>query len=162
MEQAILIVHVLLAVALVALILLQQGKGAEMGASFGSGASQTLFGSGGTVGFLARATGFLAFGFFMTSFGLAMIASDKAKVSDEFRIEVPAEAEVPAKIKELLRQEGGNLDVPVVPAVDNETPAVLQEALDAEDAAQVDSVMPPVAKPGPVMESDAPAPTPPQ
>lgn len=71
METVILIVHVLAAVALVALILLQQGKGADMGAAFGSGASSTVFGSQGSASFLTRATGILATVFFITSLTLA-------------------------------------------------------------------------------------------
>ncbi len=78
MEQITLIIHVLIAVAIVALILLQQGKGADMGASFGSGSSQTLFGSAGSGNFLTKSTALLATCFFVTSFGLAIIAKDKA------------------------------------------------------------------------------------
>ncbi len=78
MEQLILIIHVLAALAIIGLILIQQGKGAEMGASFGSGGSQTLFGSAGSGNVLTRATAVLATIFFCTSLGLAMIASDKA------------------------------------------------------------------------------------
>ena len=52
METLVLAVHILVAVVMIALILLQQGKGAEMGASFGSGASGTVFGSAGSAGFL--------------------------------------------------------------------------------------------------------------
>ena len=64
MQVAILMVHVVIAVALVVLILLQQGKGAEAGAAFGGGASQTVFGSRGSGNFLSRTTGILAAGFF--------------------------------------------------------------------------------------------------
>ncbi len=78
MEQIILIIHVLIAIAIVALILLQQGKGADMGASFGSGSSQTLFGSAGSGNFLTKSTALLATCFFVTSFGLAIIAKDNA------------------------------------------------------------------------------------
>lgn len=78
MEQITLIIHVMIAVAIVALILLQQGKGADMGASFGSGSSQTLFGSAGSGNFLTKSTALLATCFFVTSFGLAIIAKDKA------------------------------------------------------------------------------------
>ena len=55
METFILVLHVLIAIAMTGLILLQQGKGAEMGASFGAGASQTVFGSAGSAGFDAAA-----------------------------------------------------------------------------------------------------------
>jgi len=78
MESLILIVHVLLAVSVIALVLLQQGKGADMGASFGSGASQTVFGSGGSGNFMTRATAVLATFFFVTSFALAIVAKQKA------------------------------------------------------------------------------------
>lgn len=74
MESIVLVVHVLVAVAMVGLILLQQGKGAEMGASFGAGASQTVFGAAGSVGFLTKATATLAAIFFATSLGLAVYA----------------------------------------------------------------------------------------
>lgn len=75
MQVAILMVHVVISIALVVLILLQQGKGADAGASFGGGASQTVFGSRGSGNFLARFTGVLAAGFFATSLTLAYFAS---------------------------------------------------------------------------------------
>ncbi|MEH6825562.1 MAG: preprotein translocase subunit SecG [Motiliproteus sp.] len=84
METLILIAHVVLAVALVALVLLQQGKGAEAGAAFGSGASQTMFGSQGSGSFLGRVTGVMALGIFVTSFTLAVYAKQKAEsISDQ-------------------------------------------------------------------------------
>ena len=79
MESIVLIVHVLLAIAVIALILLQQGKGADMGASFGAGASQTVFGSSGSGNFMTRMTAVLATLFFVTSFGLAIIAKEKSQ-----------------------------------------------------------------------------------
>ena len=78
METIVLIVHVLVAAGVIGLILIQQGKGAEAGASFGSGASQTVFGSQGSASFLSRTTAVLATVFFLTSFGLAMMARQKA------------------------------------------------------------------------------------
>jgi len=80
MESLILIVHVLLAVSVIALVLLQQGKGADMGASFGAGASQTVFGSGGSGNFMTRTTAVLATFFFVTSFALAIVAKDKSLI----------------------------------------------------------------------------------
>ncbi len=105
MEQIILIIHVLIAIAIVALILLQQGKGAEMGASFGSGSSQTLFGSGGSGNFLTKSTALLATCFFVTSFGLAIIAKDKANI--ETRVDLPS-------VEAIERQQSSqaNEDVP--------------------------------------------------
>jgi preprotein translocase subunit SecG len=106
MESLVLIVHVLLAAAIIALVLLQQGKGAEAGASFGGGASQTVFGSQGTSSFLGRITAVLAAGLFVTSFALAVYAKEKAtSVNDagipsaeviESAAETPDQAELPA------------------------------------------------------------------
>ncbi len=94
MEQIILIAHLLIALAIIGLILIQQGKGAEMGASFGAGASQTLFGSGGGSNVLTRATAILATAFFVTSFGLAIVAKDKSVASTELEIPLPASEQV--------------------------------------------------------------------
>src|SRR5690625_165718 len=84
MQNIILLVHVLTALAIIGLILLQQGKGAVAGASFGGGASQTVFGSQGSSGFFTRATAILAVVFFATSFGLAIIAKQEVRVDDSF------------------------------------------------------------------------------
>ncbi|MFC3285587.1 preprotein translocase subunit SecG [Litchfieldella rifensis] len=76
MQVAILMTHVAIAIALVALVLLQQGKGAEAGAAFGGGASQTVFGSRGSGSFLSKLTAVLAAAFFATSLALAYFASE--------------------------------------------------------------------------------------
>lgn len=107
MESAVLVLHVLVAVAMIALILLQQGKGAEMGASFGAGASQTVFGAAGSAGFLTKATAVLAAIFFVTSLGLAIYAKKNAQ---GFGL-VP---EIPVEQKADAKPVG---DVPIVPAV---------------------------------------------
>lgn len=78
MEALILIAHVLLAAGIIALVLLQQGKGAEAGASFGAGASQTVFGSTGNATFMSRMTSVFVTAFFVTSFALAVYAKNKA------------------------------------------------------------------------------------
>ncbi len=90
MEKIILIVHLLTALAIIGMILLQQGKGAEAGASFGSGASQTVLGSAGGWNFFSKATGILATVFFITSFGLAVMAKDTARVGDAILPELEA------------------------------------------------------------------------
>lgn len=78
MEALVLVLHVLAAILIIALVLLQQGKGADAGASFGGGASQTVFGSQGNSSFFGRMTAVFALVFFLTSFGLAYFASEKA------------------------------------------------------------------------------------
>ncbi|MDN3522652.1 preprotein translocase subunit SecG [Halomonas ramblicola] len=82
MQVAILMIHVAIAIALVVLILLQQGKGAEAGAAFGGGASQTVFGSRGSGGFLSKFTAVLAAGFFATSLTLAYFASQSGQAPE--------------------------------------------------------------------------------
>jgi preprotein translocase subunit SecG len=77
LENLLLAAHVLVAAALVGFVLLQHGKGADMGAAFGSGASGSLFGATGSANFLSRATAILAALFFMTSLGLTYYASTR-------------------------------------------------------------------------------------
>lgn len=78
MEKLVLVVHVLAALGVIGLVLLQHGKGADMGASFGSGASGSLFGVSGSSNFMSRATAIFVIVFFSTSLTLAYMASDKA------------------------------------------------------------------------------------
>lgn len=83
MDSIVIIVHICLALAIVAFVLIQQGKGADAGASFGSGASQTVFGSKGSGNFLSRVTAILVTGFFITSLILAVYASNRAQKANE-------------------------------------------------------------------------------
>lgn len=74
-------IHILVALAIIGLVLMQHGKGADMGAAFGSGASGSLFGATGSANFLSRTTGVLAAVFFTTSLSLAYVASHKPKTT---------------------------------------------------------------------------------
>ena len=76
MQTILLVLHVMLGLALIAVILLQQGTGATAGAAFGSGASSTVFGARGSASFLTRMTAVLALVFFANSFLLAYLAKD--------------------------------------------------------------------------------------
>ena len=78
METLVIVVHVIVAILIVGLVLLQQGKGADAGASFGAGASQTVFGASGSGNFLTRATTIAVAIFFVTSLSLAIFAKDRA------------------------------------------------------------------------------------
>ncbi|MGL6029883.1 MAG: preprotein translocase subunit SecG [Legionella sp.] len=82
MYQLILMIHVIVAVTLIGLVLIQHGKGADIGAAFGSGASNTLFGSQGTGGFLFKFTGGLALTFFVTSLMLSYMVSTQYQKAD--------------------------------------------------------------------------------
>lgn len=114
MEQIVLVVHLAVSLAIIGLIMIQQGKGADMGASFGAGASQTLFGSGGSGNVLSRTTAWVVAIFFATSFGLAVIATQQAAPVDDLGLSIPEQqAQVPA---------ADELSVPA--ATDNDIPAV--------------------------------------
>jgi preprotein translocase subunit SecG len=128
MEKIILIVHLLTALAIIGMILLQQGKGAEAGASFGSGASQTVLGSAGGWNFFSKVTGILAAVFFVTSFGLAVIAKDHAKMGDGVLPELKV-IEQQALESELPDVDAGNDSDSDIPVLNSEA-VVPEEAVD--------------------------------
>ncbi|XVL53586.1 preprotein translocase subunit SecG [Methylobacter sp. G7] len=82
MYQVIIVVHVLLGLGVVGLVLMQQGKGADAGAAFGTGSSGSVFGAQGAASFLSRATAILATLFFMTSLGLAVLNGKQGAAYD--------------------------------------------------------------------------------
>lgn len=118
LETVIVVLHLLGAIGIVVLVLLQQGKGADAGASFGSGASATVFGSQGSATFLSKFTAILAAAFFTTSLGLAYFAKEKAEVLTQVGLPDPAALEV--------QQKPAVEDVPV-----------LEEQAPASDASDV-------------------------
>jgi len=79
-ETLLLGLHVVVAAALIGFVLLQHGKGADMGAAFGSGSSGSLFGAAGSANFLSRTTAILATIFFLSSLGLTYMASNRGAV----------------------------------------------------------------------------------
>ncbi len=95
--NVVIVLHVLIALAIIGLVLLQHGKGADMGSGFGGGASGSLFGATGSANFLSRATAVLATIFFLTSLGLAYIATNKQKSSDGVLDAVKKEQSGPVK-----------------------------------------------------------------
>ncbi len=93
MQTLVLVLHILAAVGIVVLVLLQHGKGADMGAAFGSGSAGSLFGSAGASNFLSRTTAVLAAVFFATSLGLTYFTSSTRSSSSVLQhIETPATA----------------------------------------------------------------------
>jgi len=113
--EVLVIVYLIVAVMLIGFVLIQQGKGAGMGASFGSGGSNTVFGSTGSGNFLTRTTAILATLFFVISLILGNQTADKEKAVDDWQ----------------------NLDVPVVEqAVDSDVP-VTEQSLPASTDADV-------------------------
>jgi preprotein translocase subunit SecG len=97
LETVVVVFHLLGALGVVALVLLQQGKGADAGASFGAGASNTVFGGQGSSTFLSKFTAILAACFFMTSLGLGYFAKEKAHQLTQVGLPSPAVLEVKQK-----------------------------------------------------------------
>src|ERR1041384_282955 len=98
----ILVLHVLAAVGICGLVLLQHGKGADVGAAFGSGASGSIFGASGSANFLSRATAILAVVFFLTTFVLAYLVTHKPRAGGGV-MDTVKERPQPAQQQELGR-----------------------------------------------------------
>jgi len=126
MTILLIIFHILICLALVMIVLLQTGKGADMGATFGGGSSQTLFGSTGASTFLTKSTTLVAVAFMLTSLCLAYISTNKTGTSIMKDVENPVkevaipvgEVEVPVPIDQIPATadsvqpsaEGGTVD----------------------------------------------------
>ena len=106
-ETILLILLVLDAFALGGLVLLQQGRGADVGAAFGAGAANTMFGSSGSTSFLTKLTVWLAIGFFVISFGLAYYAKERAQSLQDLGVPTAVE---PAELPEELTSEEEGVD----------------------------------------------------
>lgn len=85
MYEVLVVIYLLVALGLIGLVLIQQGKGADMGASFGAGASGTLFGSSGSGNFLTRSTAILAIAFFTLSLVIGNLSANHAKNADQWQ-----------------------------------------------------------------------------
>ncbi len=133
METIILAIHIIIAVSLIILVLLQTGKGAEMGAAFGAGASGTVFGARGSASFLSRTTAILATAFFITSLTLAYLSGQTVvrKSVTEGYTPQPVE-QAPEK------NESVAPDVPVIPG--GETQSVPAQDTPAPPATDVPAV----------------------
>ncbi len=112
MQTLVLMVHVLAAVGIVVLVLLQHGKGADMGAAFGSGSAGSLFGSAGAANFLSRTTAILAAIFFVTSLGLTYFSAPSRSGGVTQQLEGPASKTdaVPAAPAPSAPAPAGNAD----------------------------------------------------
>ena len=134
--------HVLLAVAIIGIVLLQRGKGADAGAGFGAGASGTVFGARGSASFLSRTTAVLATLFFLTSLGLTYLFSqqkESTSVVDTVTQEAPAPVTTPAPLPSL----------PATPATNTVSPATAPATAPATGAesAPVQQAPPPAQAP---------------
>ena len=115
METLVWTVHIIVALGVIALVLLQHGKGADMGAAFGSGSAGSLFGSSGSANFLSHSTAVLATLFFLTSLGLAYFGLQQHKPTSVLdRAAVPATTAQPAVPAPVPAQNAGSkaADIP--------------------------------------------------
>jgi preprotein translocase subunit SecG len=112
LETVLLVLLVADALALAGLVLMQHGKGADVGAAFGSGGANTVFGSAGSASFLTKLTVWLAIGFFLVSFGLAYTAKQRAAAMDQLGIPQVESAPAPDAAPAAPPTEDAASDVP--------------------------------------------------
>ena len=141
-STGILIAHTIVALVIIALVLLQRGKGADAGAAFGAGASGTVFGSRGSTSFFSRATAILATVFFATSLTLAYLASQRSGSDPESLLENAPALEAEEIVEEAPATDDG---LPELPAADDtgaaegsDLPELPAEEPAADDAAADD------------------------
>ena len=123
MYQVIIVVHVLLGLSVIGFVLIQQGKGADAGAAFGSASSGSVFGAQGASSFLSRTTAILATLFFATSLGLAILVGQQG----DGEVDLMAQPEVEEVFEDIPLIDGGN-NTPAtesVPVISNDAPAAV-------------------------------------
>jgi preprotein translocase subunit SecG len=156
------VLHVMVCIVLIAVVLLQRGKGAEIGAVFGGGASSTVFGSRGAGNFLTKLTTGAAVVFMCTSLTLAYFARERAGTSIFEETDAPA-AEAPAEpsaggfgevgeavpLPEALEPGSGAPEVELAPEAEAETPGTAILAPVAPEGTAADDAAPPAGSPSP-------------
>ncbi len=147
-----LILQIIVSVAMIVLILMQHGKGADAGAAFGSGASGTVFGSRGSGNFLSRTTAMLAAVFFLNSLGLAWLVSNRSVESSSIMNQVQIQESVDDAVEVPAAPVAVDSEstVPAPPAVEEDAvPVVPQEQSTIPTAPET---LTPVQKQGDVVE----------
>ncbi|MEI5638357.1 MULTISPECIES: preprotein translocase subunit SecG [unclassified Pseudoalteromonas] len=113
MYEILMVVYLVVALALIGMVLIQQGKGADMGSSFGAGASSTVFGSSGAGNFMTKSTTVLATIFFVLSIVLGNLTTGQIKKSDEWEnLEAPAATTAPAASDVPATEKNPASDIP--------------------------------------------------
>ncbi len=143
LENILWVIHILVAVAICGFVLLQHGKGADMGAAFGSGSSGSIFGSAGSANFLSRTTAVLATIFFVTSLGLTYYSAQRSGSAIGGSIMERAVNTQPTETKPAETKSVQPADVPSSPAA--ATPAPMESATPAGNATPAASDVPPAA-----------------
>jgi len=116
LEPAVLVIHLIIAAAVCGFVLMQHGKGADMGAAFGSGASGSLFGAVGSANFLSRTTAILATLFFLTSVGLTFFGTLHGKPQGVMEQGVMEKTVPPPKASDVPAPPGTPGEVPGAPS----------------------------------------------
>ncbi len=124
MEKITLVVHILLAFGVIGLVMIQQGKGADAGASFGGGGSQTVFGGQGSGNFLSRMTAIFAAVFFVTSMILAVVASDKARGVNDVGLPSQESIEILEQDAPIVEEYAPQTDAPDIDASIDDVPVL--------------------------------------
>ena len=131
LASVLLVIDIIAAIAIIVLVLLQQGKGSDMGAAFGGGGSQSVFGSRGSANFFSRATSVLATLFFVCSLALAYVYTQST--IDTSVTDLPAGSTAPATTgpafsePEIVPVEPVVDDVPVIPGEADQGPIILED-----------------------------------
>ena len=139
-QKIVLIIHTLIALGIIALVLLQRGKGADAGAAFGAGASGTVFGARGSGSFFSRATAVLATAFFASSLTLAYLSSQRGGDQESLLEGAPA----------VETEEA----VPTEPVIPDEDMPVLDPVEDVVEAVDGEADMPALEDEAPATEDD--------
>ncbi len=136
LQKFVLITHTVIALSIIALVLLQRGKGADAGAAFGAGASGTVFGSRGASSFFSRATAVLATAFFASSLTLAYLSSQRSTSPESLLEDAPVvetdTGEAPASDDEIPDADMPSLE----PAQDTEDLPALEEGPASDEESQ--------------------------
>lgn len=121
LQEILMVAYLVIALLLIGLVLIQQGKGADMGASLGGGGANSVFGSSGSGNFLSKSTTYLAILFFALCLALGNITAGQSKQKDEWEeISVPVSNDLPI-VNESVSQQPAAADVPVMTAEEENT-----------------------------------------
>lgn len=141
-QKAVLIGHTLIALLIIALVLLQRGKGADAGAAFGAGASGTVFGARGSGSFFSRATAVCATAFFVTSLTLAYLSSQSSTAPSSVIEDAPVveeaveavESDLPSLDGEFADEVADDVtDMPALEDSDNSEEPAIDESGEGQD-----------------------------
>lgn len=156
MQETILIIYLIVSIALIGIILLQQGKGAEMGASFGAGGANTVFGAAGSGNVLTKTTTILAILFFAIALSISYFNAEPVDNSDAILDEAPTQQApaAPSLEAEVPVSESGGLEAEVPPTQEAEATTPVETATPAETKEAAEDDQKPASTESKKTESD--------